>query len=210
VDDWVRGNIPAGSRLAFGSFLGYEMGLTLSDAYAVSHARHGNVSSSVTAPDGIKRTGELPSDDWLSIDTAPRNVNEFQAFRGGWLVRDLVKEGADYWIYTVGTDTSAQTVLAAATPEHGLEQVAHFDFPIQATGNELETYIFKVDPTKVAFDPNVMYFSPEALDRMLDLLERDPAAARDVAARLEPQVVIVPASPDDGALMERLRRLATG
>ena len=49
----------------------------------MSHARHGNVSTSVTAPDGIKRTGELPSDDWLSVDTAPRNVNEFQAFRGG-------------------------------------------------------------------------------------------------------------------------------
>ena len=200
VDEWVRENIPAGSRLAFGSFLGYEMALTLSDDYSVSHARHGNVSSSATAPDGIKRTGELPMDDWLSIDTAPRNVNEFQAFRGGWLVRDLVKEGADYWIYNVGTDTSAQTVLAAATPEHGFEQVAHFEFPIQATGNELETYIFKVDPTKVAFDPNVMYFSPEAFDRMLDLLERDPAAAKDVAARLEPQVVIVPPSPEDGAL----------
>ena len=210
VNDWVRKNIPAGSRLAFGSFLGYEMALTLSDDYQVSHARHGNVSSSVTAPDGIKRTGELPSDDWLSIDTAPRNINEFQAFRGGWLVRDLVKEGADYWIYSVGTDTSAQTVLAAATPEHGFDQVAHFDSPIQATGNKLETYIFKVDPSKVAFDPNVMYFSPEALDRMLDLLERDPAAARDVAARLEPQIVIVPASPEDGALMDRLHRLATG
>jgi hypothetical protein len=137
-------------------------------------------------------------------------VNEFQAFRGGWLVRDLVKEGADYWIYTVGTDTSAQTVLAAATPEHGFEQVAHFDFPIQATGNELETYIFKVDPSKVAFDPNVVYFSPEALDRMLGLLERDRAAAREVAARLEPQVVIYPSSPEDGALMERLHRLTTG
>ena len=87
--------------------------------------------------------------------------------------------------------------------------MAHFDFPIQATGRALETYIFRVDPTKVAFDPNVMYFSPEALDRMLDLLERDPAAARDLAARLEPQVRIVPPSPDDGALMERLRRLAT-
>ena len=210
VNAWVRANIPAGSRLAFGSFLGYEMALTLSDDYRVSHARHGNVSSSVTAPDGIKRTGELPSDDWLSVDTAPRNVNEFQAFRGGWLVRDLVKEGADYWIYNVGTDTSAQTVLAAATPEHGFEQVAHFEFPIQATGNELESYIFKVDPSKVAFDPNVMYFSPEALDRMLGLLERDPAAAKDVAARLEPQVVIVPASPEDGALMDRLHRLAQG
>ena len=210
VNEWVRANIPAGSRLAFGSFLGYEMALTLSDDYTVSHARHGNVSSSVTAPDGIKRTGELPTDDWLSVDTAPRNVNEFQAFRGGWLVRDLVKDGADYWIYNVGTDTSAQTVLAAATPEHGFEQVAHFDFPIQATGNELESYIFKVDPSKVSFDPNVMYFSPEALDRMLGLLERDPAAAKDVAARLEPQVVIVPASPEDGALMDRLHRLAQG
>ena len=210
VNAWVREHIPAGARLAFGSFLGYEMALTLSDDYTVSHARHGNVSSSTTAPDGIKRIGEKPTDDWLSIDTAPRNVNEFQAFRGGWLVRDLVKEGADYWIYTVGTDTSAQTVLAAATPEHGFEQVAHLEIPLKKAGNELETYIFKIDPAKVAFDPNVMYFSPEALDRMLDLLERDPTAAKDVAARLEPQVVIVPASPEDGALMDRLHRLAQG
>ncbi len=50
----------------------------------------------------------------------------------------------------------------------------------------------------------------EPLDRLLDLFERDPAAAKDVAARLEPQVVIFPASPDDGALMDRLRRLAQG
>jgi len=210
VDAWVREHVSAGSGLAFGSFLGYEMALTLSDDYVVSHARHGNVSSSTTAPDGIKRTGELPMDDWLSVDTAPRNVNEFQAFRDGWLVRDLVKKGADYWIYTIGTDTSAQTVLAAATPEHGLTQVAHFDFPIGSTGRSLETYIFEVDPTRVAFDPSVMYFSPEALDRMLGLLERDPAAARDLAGRLLPQVVIVPASPEDGALMDRLRRLAEG
>jgi 4-amino-4-deoxy-L-arabinose transferase-like glycosyltransferase len=210
TDAWVREHLPTGARLAFGSFLGYEMALTLSDAYEVSHARHGNVSMSPDLPDGIKRSGERPAADWLSIDTAPRNINEFQAFRGDWLVRDLVREGADYWIYTVGTATSAHTVLAAANPEHGLEQVAHFESPIGATGRAFETYVFKVDPTKVAFDPNVMYFSPEALDRMLDLLERDPAAARDVAARLQPQVRIVPESPEDGALMDRLRRLADG
>ena len=209
VDEWVREHVPAGSHLAFGSFLGYEMALTLSDSYEVSSARHGNVAASVSAPDGIKRTGELPSDDWLAIDTAPRNVNEFQAFRGGWLVRDLVTNGADYWIYTIGTATAPEAVLAAATPEHGLEQVAHLTFPIQETGRDIESYIFKVDPGRVAFDPNVMYISPDALDRMLEVLERDPAAARELAARLEPQVRIVPASPRDGELMERLRRLAT-
>jgi 4-amino-4-deoxy-L-arabinose transferase-like glycosyltransferase len=210
VDDWVRQHVPAGSHLAFGSFLGYEMALTLSDAYRVSHARHGNVSASVTAPDGIKRTGEQPSADWLAIDTAPRNVNEFQAFRGGWLVRDLVTGGADYWIYTIGTATAPEAVLAAATPEHGFEQVAHFTFPIQATGRDIETYVFKVDRSRVAFDPNVMYLSADALARMLEILERDPAAARALAARLEQQVVIVPASAEDGFLMERLHRLATG
>ena len=209
TDAWVREHVPPGARLAFGSFLGYEMALTLSDTYDVSHARHGNVVMSADLPDGFKRVGEQPADDWLSVDTAPRNINEFQAFRGSWLTRDLAKEKADYWIYTVGTSTSAQTVLAAATPEHGLEQVAHFDAPIGSTGHALETYIFKVaDPSKVAFDPNVIYFAPEALDRMLDLMERDPAAARDLAARLEPQVVIYPESPEDGALMDRLRRLA--
>jgi hypothetical protein len=208
TDAWVREHVPPGTRLAFGSFLGYEMALTLSDTYDVSHGRHGNVSMSPDMPDGLKRVGEQPADDWLSVDTAPRNINEFQAFRGSWLVRDLAKERAGYWIYTVGTATSAQTVLAAATPEHGLEQVAHFEFPIGTTDHALETYVFKVNPTKVAFDPNVIYFAPEALDRMLDLLERDPASARDLAARLEPQVVIFPESPEDGALMDRLRRLA--
>jgi hypothetical protein len=53
-----------------------------------------------------------------------------------------------------------------------------------------------------------MYISPDALDRMLGVLERDPAAARELAARLEPQVRIVPASPRDQELMDRLRRLA--
>jgi 4-amino-4-deoxy-L-arabinose transferase-like glycosyltransferase len=211
TDAWVRENVPPGARLAFGSFLGYEMALTLSDQYDVSHARHGNVVMDPDNPDGIKRAGEQPADDWLSIDTAPRNINEFQAFRGSWLTRDLAKEGADYWIYTVGTATSAQTVLAAATPEHGLEQVAHFDSPIGTTGHSLDTYIFKVvDPGKVVFDPNVMYVAPEALERMLDIMERDPAGSRDLAARLEPQVVIYPESPEDGALMDRLRRLAGG
>jgi hypothetical protein len=111
-------------------------------------------------------------------------------------------------VYTIGTATAPEAVLAAATPEHGLEQVAHFTFPIQQTGRDIETYIFKVDPSRVAFDRNVMYISPDALDRMLGVLERDPAAARELAARLEPQVRIVPASPRDQELMDRLRRLA--
>jgi hypothetical protein len=55
-----------------------------------------------------------------------------------------------------------------------------------------------------------MYVSADALARMLEILERDPAAARALAARLEQQVVIVPASAEDGFLMERLHRLATG
>src|SRR5204862_862156 len=84
TDDWIRANVPPGTKIAFGSFLGYEMALGLVAEYPVVHGRHHNVISSASAPEGILRAGEPPSADWVSVDIAPRNVNEFEAFRGAW------------------------------------------------------------------------------------------------------------------------------
>ena len=210
ADDWIRANVAPGTTIAFGSFLGYEMGLSLVDRYTVVSLRHRQAVSSPTAPEGMLRVGETPADDWVSVDIAPRNVNEFQAFRADWLTSTIRKRNITMWVYSVGEETSAPTVLAAATPANGFDQLAHWTFPVQGRDRPLETYVFAVNPAAVTFDPNMLFISPEALDRLIELLGRNPAAARGAATTLEQRVRIIPSSPSDTDLLARLHRLATG
>ena len=210
AETWIREHVPHGSTIGFGSFLGYEMALGLDDDFKTVKVRHRQVVSSPTAPEGLIRAGEDPADDWLSIDIAPRNVNEFQGFRAGWLLKDLRRQDVDVWVYSIGEETAAGTVLAAATPDHGFQEIAHWSFPVSGQDRALETYVYQVNLDRLSFDSARLYIAPEALDRLIDLLGRDPAEARPAAQRLLDRVTIIPSGAGDAGLMDRLRILAGG
>lgn len=202
---WAREHVPPGSTIAFGSHLSYEMALPLRRDYAVRQVRHVIVVADVDAPDGIRVFGKPVTDDWVSIDIAPRNINEFQAFSAGTLIAQLRKSGADYWAYTTGTTTSAQTIIPALRGAAGFEQIAHWSIP-RARGGPIETFVYRLDLAKLVLGTDRIQMAPDALERMVALIERE--GATQLAQRLAPQVEAAPRTEATDALLARLRSLA--
>lgn len=210
VAAWVRGNVPSGTTIAFGSFLGYEMGNELAGRYHIVQIAQSIPRFDPTAPLGIALAGGPHVDDWIAVDSAPRNITEFQAFRSTTISDRLRAAKVAYWIYNIGTETAAPTVLAVLTPEDGLQQVAHLTFPTGGTSRPIESYVFRVDLAQVSFPTNRLYIAPDALRRLVVALAALSPPPRDVAQRLLERLVIVPAGAADPAVLNELRRLAAG
>ncbi len=204
VVPWVREHVPAGSTIAFGSYLGYETALPLRADYTVRQVRHLIVIGDVDAPDGVVIFGKPRVDDWVSIDIAPKSITQYQAFSAGALIAQLRQSGAAYWIYSIGTTTSAPTIIAAIDGAPGFEQVAHWSFS-RPRGEPLETFVYRLDLDHLALDPSRLHVAPDALERMIGLIER--TGATELARRLAPQVVVDPRTAASDALLERLRAL---
>ena len=204
VAPWVRDHVPHGSTIAFGSFLGYEMALPLRADFTLRMVRHQTVIADVTAPDGVTVFGKPMQDDWVSIDIAPKNVNEFQAFSASTLIAQLEKAGAQYWIYTTGTTTSAPTIIPTLQGATGFEQIAHWSFA-RPRGGPIDTYIYRIDLENLDIPTDRIHIAPDALERMVALVEAKGATA--LAGRLATQLVADPRSGATDALLERLRVL---
>ena len=205
VAPWVRDNVPHGSTIAFGSYLGYEMALPLRADFTPRQVRHQNVIGDVDAPDGVTLYGKPLQDDWVSIDIAPKNVNEFQAFSASTLITQLRKAGAQYWIYTTGTTTSAPTIIPALEGATGFEQIAHWSFA-RPRGEPIDTYVYRIDLEHLAIPTDRIHIAPDALERLVALVEDKGATA--LASRLAAQLVADPRSAATDALLERLRVLS--
>lgn len=204
VASWAQDNVEPGSTIAFGSYLGYEMALPLRRDFAVRQVRHQTVVGDVEAPDGVAVFGKPQTDDWVSVDIAPKNINEFQAFSASTFIAQLRKSGADYWAYSTGTTTSAPTIIPALEGATGFEQVAHWAFE-RPRGGPIDTYVYRLDLDRLALDTDRMHMAPDALERMVDLIETE--GATELAGRLTPQVVPAPPTEATDALIERLRLL---
>lgn len=204
--DWVKANVPKGTPIAFGSFLSYEMAYNILADYPTYQVRHHIAVVDPSMPEGFVIPDEGAESDWVAADTAPRNVNEFQAFQADWTESVLKRWQIGYWVYSTGVDTSAPSILPQLTPEHGFETVAHWDF---GTGNrQRHVTIFKVDPNRAALDRSHVYLSAKALARLVTKLEETPAASRVAAATLLPKVIVEDPEANTAAFMERLRVLA--
>ena len=202
---WVRDNAEPGSTIAFGSYLGFEMGLPLRDEFTLRQVRHVLAVADLDAPDGVTMFGRTETDDWVSIDIAPKNVNEFQAFSANMFIEQLRGSGADYWVYTTGTSTAAPTIIPAIEGAPGFEEVAHWTFE-RPRGAPIESYVFRLDPDELALDDARIHVAPEALERIVNLVEREGAA--ELAGRLVPQIQPEPTTAATDALMDRLRSIA--
>ena len=205
VAAWVHDNVAPGSTIAFGSYLGYEMALPLRTAFTVRLVRHVVVVADVAAPDGVTVFGKPKTNDWVSIDIAPNNVNEFQAFSASMFIGQLRKTEADYWAYATGTTTSAPTIIPTIEGAAGFEQVAHWTFA-RPGGEPINTYVFRIDRDRLALDTDRIHIAPDALERMVALVESEGAA--DLARRLAPQVVAEPRTAATDSFIDRMHRLA--
>ncbi len=205
VAAWAKENVEPGSTVAFGSYLGYEMALPLRKDFRIRQVRHVLVVGDVEAPDGVRVFGKPAVDDWVSMDIAPKNIHEFQAFSASLFIAQLRRSEAAYWVYSTGTSTAADTIIPALEGAVGFEQLAHWSFP-RRTGDPIDTYAYRLDLDRLAIDPARIHMAPDALERMVNLVES--TGATDLARRLAPQVEAVPASPETDALIARLRQVA--
>lgn len=206
---WVRSNLPPGSTVALGSLLGYEIGNELVGDYRVVRITQTSLRVDPAAPLGIATVGGGGVDDWIAVDPAPRNTTELTGFRAATVLDRLRRTGAAAWVYVVGTDTAAPTLLAALTPEHGFFEVAHLAVPTTPTAPPIEAFVFRVDQGRLALPADHLYVSPVALERLVRGLAAVHPAPRAVAARLLERVVVVPGGTE-GSLLEALRALAEG
>ena len=202
---WARDNVEPGSTIAFGSYLGFEMGLALRDDFTLRQVRHVLAVADVDAPDGVTMFGRPATDDWVSIDIAPKNVNEFQAFSASMLIEQLRGTGADYWVYTTGTSTAAPTIIPALEGAEGFEQVAHWTFE-RPRGAPIETSVYKLDPDRLALDTTGSTWPPTRSSAWWrSSSARTPHHSRVASSPRSRSIHRATASE---ALMDRLRSIA--
>ena len=205
---WIRANIPPGTEIAYGSFLAYETAYYLAADYGTTEIRARISISDAAAPDGLLRAGETPAgDDWIAVDSAPRNVDQFMAYRASWLVAQFQATKAAYWVYTTGIDTSSPTIESALTTATGFTKVAEWTFPVAGTA-PLHTSIYKIDPAAISFNTTRLLMAPDALTRLVGLLGADGAAGKSAAQRIATEVNVEPAGPDATAALAALHTLA--
>ena len=105
------------------------------------------------------------------------------------------------YVYHVSRERSALSFLGVLTPENGFDEVAQWSYPVGS--DVIETHIYRIDDDRFGIDPNAMFVSPEALDRLAGMLEAQPAEGSRAAAALLARIV----RPADGSLDEGLARL---
>jgi hypothetical protein len=210
VGTWLRSHLDPSQTVAFGSFLGYDMALELDGRNRAVQVVQRLAVGSATAPEGIVWPGEAASADWIAVDIAPRNVNQFQAFRVPW-VRNALKGGnASVLVYTTGIDTAAPAILGVFTPDHGFDLLQHWTFPVGGGAPPIETSVFAVHLDQLQLDPAHIHISAEALHRLTAFLAAHAADARAAAAALVDRAVITPPDAAADADLARLRAIAAG
>lgn len=212
VTSWIRANVPHGTKVGFGSLLGYEMALPLKADYPMAQIPQNLVVSDPAGPDGFGVPGTSPIDDLIAVDISPRRALEFQAFRASTFEKEILGPGVQIYVYTIGTTTSVPSLVPALTPDHGFTLLEHWSWrgSTKPGAIPLQSYVFAVNPAQVGFADRRLYMTPDALDRLLGLLERDPAAARAAAADLVSRVQVTGTDAQNAPLLSRLRKLAGG
>ena len=146
------------------------------------------------------------TDDWVAVDAAPRNVNEFLAFSAGTpSSRSFARAARTTTPTRPARRRPRRRSSRPSRGQPGFEQVAHWSIP-RARGGPIETFVYRLDLANLALDTDRIQMAPDALERMVALIERE--GATELAQRLAPQVEAAPRSEATDALLARLRVLA--
>ena len=103
-----------------------------------------------------------------------------------------------------GTRPFSADLLGALNEDNGFEEIASWSYP--AGSDTIETHMYQIDHERFAIDPHQMFISPEALDRLAGMLEREPDEGSRAAAALLSRIVRRDGSLDAG--LARLEHLA--
>lgn len=207
---WIEANIPAGAKIGFGSYLGYETAVDLAGRNPLVQIRQSLAVVDPTSPLGLASFKGPPVDDWLAVDTS-RREREFYVFRARDFARSVIATKIAYYVHLTGPNTSVPALLAALRPEHGFTLLTSGSFEsVNASGRPVVAglSVFAVDPAKVDFTGAPVAMSPSALDRLTGLLADDPATTPATAAALRSRAVTYPDPAAAATFLDRLRARA--
>src|SRR5712671_3293760 len=207
---WIVANRRPGTKIGFGSFLGYETALDVATGYPMVQLHQTLAVFDPKAPLGLTPPSGPPIDDWIAVENS-RREREFYVFRASAFARAVKASGISVYVYDTGPTTSVPALLGALTPEHGFTELATTSFPV--TGSDgvtevTEAHIFAVDPGRVDFTDAPMYISEVAIERLVGLLEQDPSTSPTTAGALANRLSLWPNPAAGQALIGRLRVLA--
>ena len=206
ASSWIVANRPPGTKIGFGSFLGYETALDVATGYPMVQLHQALAVFDPVAPLGLTPASGPPVDDWIAIENS-RREREFYVFRASAFAKAVTASGISIYVYDTGPTTSVPALLGALTPEHGFTELATRSFPVTGTDGVTEVteaHIFAVDPSRADFTNTPIYIS----DVAMELLERDPSTASTTAAALADRLSLWPNPAPGQALIGRLRALA--
>jgi hypothetical protein len=206
INGWIRANATPGSTVAIGPYLSMATAIDLPAGYRAVGLRHYLAVADPGARLGLAGPGGSDR-DFIAIDNAPGKANDFNVYDAASLDRIIRTERPDYLVYSVNLATSSRSILGVLTPDHGFTELATLRQPDPS--GDIETHIYQVDPARLSIDPDQIWISADALERLVDSLEQDHQAGRIAAANLVGRIV----APADGSLdglLARLRAIAGG
>jgi hypothetical protein len=210
ASSWIVANRPPGTKIGFGSFLGYETALDVATGYPMVQLHQTLAVFDAKAPLGLTPPSGPPVDDWIAVENS-RREREFYVFRASAFAKAVKASGISIYVYDTGPTTSVPALLGALTPEHGFTELATTSIPV--TGSDgvtevTETHIYAVDLTRVDFTNSPINISDVAMNRLVGLLEQDPSTVPTTAGALADRLSLWPNPAAGQALIGRLRALA--
>jgi 4-amino-4-deoxy-L-arabinose transferase-like glycosyltransferase len=205
--DWIGENLPPGSVVGIGPYLSMGTAIDLPAGYRAVMIRHFLAIGDPSAPLGLQAGENSENFDWIAVDVAPGKANQFLVYEAGRFNASVERNRPAVYVFNLTRDRSALSVLGALREDNGFEEVASWSYP--AGSDTIETHIFGIDQDRFGIDPNELFISPEALDRLAGMLEREPEEGSRAAAGLLSRIV----RPADGSLdagLARLEALAGG
>jgi hypothetical protein len=207
---WIEGHVPAGTKIGFGSYLGYETAVELAGRNPMVQIHQTLAVVDPGAPLGLASFGRPPIEDWIAVDIS-RREREFYVFRASEFGRAVRASGIAYYVYLTGPSTSVPALLVALRPEHGFTLMTSASFEtvnVRGVRSVSEMSVFAVDPATVGFTGTPVVMSAEALDRLTGLLAADPATKPATAAALLARAVTYPDANAAAPFLDRLRAKA--
>ena len=207
ASDWVRANVPRGSTVGFGQILGYEVAITLQGDYrAVMIGETQGLGIDAAAPLGVREIGKPAADDWIALSAAPRLVSTIYGYRSGPLQALIRDHEVRVWVLNAlsGSDNPT-TIEEALRGASGVGATAWWSGPFGS--GDLNTTIFTIDPDRLGFGRPVVV-GVDALERIVQALEKEPSRSSITATSLLERVVIRPDGASARDLLERLRKVA--
>jgi 4-amino-4-deoxy-L-arabinose transferase-like glycosyltransferase len=205
--EWIEDNLPAGSVVGIGPYLSMGTAIDLPAGYRAVMIRHFLAIGDPAEPLGLRAGARGADHDWIAVDVAPGKANQFLVYEAERFNGAVEKNRPAVYVFNLTRDRSALSVLGALTEDNGFEEIASWSYP--AGSDTIETHIFGIDQERFGIDPNELFISPEALDRLAGMLERQPEEGSRAAAGLLSRIV----RPADGSLdagLARLEALAGG